>query len=917
MSDNFQYFAAGVAAAAKDFNAAAPPLYIADHSQTAAQLRRCLADKLQNAILPRVLPLPALSSAAAAVPLDSAAQILGSVVESSSRSFADAHCSLTMEIDAVLREQWPAQHAADILPAASALAELLAEFVDEHPMLLPPADALPQHCKKLPPALAPDAEIIDALWGLLKNGSMLAARRALHAFAHSAPPIVYVGDINRPLWLVDFLQQCKNGCTIYTADNTDIADQVNITDKTNWIVHKVQMDAADDVPTCADKIASVLRGDISAAEAKSALPQECRQGVSASLSMAAMTALNIARDYAADAQPVGVVVYDRLLARRLRAVAEHDGMLIEDDGGWRMETLSFGGALRQWAETVMHGFSAAAFGRLLRPPFWHGTARRETASGEWRKWILGDAPLPKSWAEAANGNTAAAQFAAELHQSHLKMPAALPIGKIAQKASSDDAPAAPLRAWLAWLLAESTIALAAWRQDAVAVPLRGALNMAAADGDAPLSAAAFLHWLGWFMERQTGGGRDVRSNVCFVTPATRRRFAGGLILLGAHAETLPSPPPHFFGEKRRVHFKLPGRGEWITRQLNQFSQLLAGHKRVAAVWHDSGNGGRPQLPSPFWTLLADALSDIKRAVQIINPPSDERIAVDVQPPKTASAIACRMPETLAITGLDNLMKCPYHFYAANILRLDEGDDDEYLNAAAQGRLLHRAMKHFAEDAVGKTELSALQQCWQDAFVKHSSGRQGARMAVLHWRQQGDKFLQDEWQWRMDGGRIVCAEEKVTETLETDLGEVRLRGKIDRLDSCPQKEGAANPTWQVVDYKSGGGGPSARSMQSGEAPQLPFYAVLSGHPDASWRLCNPAKGENRETIGNAPAIAEALREILRQIGGGASMPANGALVTCRGCASRRLCRRDHACDAQLQHEEEPVTVTVHAEANHGG
>ena len=38
-----------------------------------------------------------------------------------------------------------------------------------------------------------------------------------------------------------------------------------------------------------------------------------------------------------------------------------------------------------------------------------------------------------------------------------------------------------------------------------------------------------------------------------------------------------------------------------------FCRLLAGHKKIAAVWQDSGRSGEKTPPSPFWELLTDAI----------------------------------------------------------------------------------------------------------------------------------------------------------------------------------------------------------------------------------------------------------------------------------------------------------------------
>jgi len=858
-----------------------------------------------------VLPLPDLLQAGAVLQPEDAHLLCSAAGMPSS---SDVHRITVMVINDALRKNWEKMPPADILAAATALAGFFTEFVDEQPVLLPADDVLPRLCQKLPKELAAERVVIDWLWDILKEDRrFLAARRVLQAFAQQAPPVVYVGSVQSWPWLADFLRQCANGRVVYSDD---------VDEKTGEY-----FDLQTPIPeTSADAVANVLRGDLPAADAKEHLPQECREGFSASLSSAAMMALETARKYAENGKPVGIVVYDRLLARRLRAAAENSGVLIEDAEGWRMETLSFGGAMREWVDAVTNRFSPLAFGRLLRAPFWHGKMQCNEALIEWRKLMSGDRALPGSLLEAAAekakdeaGKAAFAVFAEELYQSQSNMPAPFVGGKTGRPrkvAASAESSAKPLSEWINWLLKESATALALWQHDAVAVRLRGALNMAAADGEALFSAEGFRHWLGWFMEKQTVSEHNIDSRVSFVGPKTQRQFEGGLILLGAHAESLPSSQSSFPGERRRMLFNLPKRDAWMTQQLKQFSRLVCEHKKIAAIWHNSGSDGRPQMASPFWTLLTDSMKEAKHCVKQIQPLVINDKAANVVCPERAAARAARMPDKLRITGLSNLMKCPYHFYAKDMLRLDEDEENEYLSSAAQGQLLHEAMERFADSARSKADMAALRQCWNDAFLPKLKGnkRQGEKMAMMHWREQGDKFLAAEADRREEGWRIASTEKKMTETLKTAKKDVILSGKMDRLDSCKREGGETQ--WQVMDYKTGPFPPKYK-MKQGEEPQLPFYAVLSGHKDADWQLSNPAKGsELKVEDGDAEAIVNGLRGILREIANGALMPANGALQACSQCASRRLCRRDHIAaktsGGGVQQEGKENT-----EENHGG
>ena len=738
---------------------------------------------------------------------------------------------LTMNIYALLRD--------DVRPPSSALSlseslsALFEEFIDEYPTLTVAADALPQLCQNMGDDYRLEAAVAAALWEILASDDLLLARKTLATFAAAAPPLAYIGRTTRRPWHDDFLQQCVGGCTVF-----EIAEK--------------QTPGVEDI----------LNGG------RLLCPQivRCRQAFSASTDGAAKLALSAVQDFAAANKSTGVVVYDRLLARRLRAVAENVGIHIEDDGGWRAETLSYGAALQQWAAAV-ENFSPPILSVLLSPPFWANHPRRAIAEQSWRRRLAGENALPHAWEDISSGEDFFV-FAEAMVTARRCRP---------QHAS--------LSEWLNWLSTESAAALAAWQHDAVAARLRAVLFMAATD-DRVLAADEFNIWLEMMMRVENGGARDIKSSICFVPPSTSRRFEA-LLLLGARDGNLPPPPPSinsFFGEKGRQLIGLPTRREHIERQLTQFSRLLAAHTDIAAVWQSAEQGGQPVLPSPFWILFTEAVVANNKTVEEIPPPVEVMTTLNIQPPPPSAVRIRHLPTTVSVTAAVRLMRCPYHCFAVDVLQLGEDDGDETLTPAGRGRLLHRAMKQFITAAGEEQEAANLLTHWRAAFMALPAHRAETKMMIQHWLAQGESFVKTEAERRQAGWRPQHLEFGVNATMVLRDGTLSVRGRIDRADFNGE-------TWTVTDYKSGGGA-NQKQMRAGEDPQLPLYAFLLGQPTAEWRVCYPANDKTTATEGDSTRIAARLRTVVRQIAIGAPMPANGVDSVCAKCESRRLCRRDH-------------------------
>ncbi len=617
--------------------------------------------------------------------------------------------------------------------------------------------------------------------------------------------------------------------------------------------------------------------------------RRCAEYPAATLADGAKTALAEVRRFLArreEGETLGVVVYDRLLARRLRALAEAEGILIADRGGWRAATLSCGAALSCAAENAARPFDAEESPLLLQPPFWGGLGENEHSDlqRQWREAAEAAPSPPADWGEVCAGKDCG-----EL----LKNAAAQLQNSADAKNQTKNA-----REWLQAARENGREFLRAYESDSAAAELWQRALACAGGGE--MDAAGFCAWLDLFLQGEDFSGEEIESPVAFLPPG-RGGCCERLLLLGANAETLPAAGEFVFGERARRALGLPSRGERTDWQRADFCRLLLGARELAAVWRDNAEHGAQIGASPFWRLFADELQRQGGTVTALPPPVPAPPAPGVVPPSPAAATVARLPASVRITSVDSLMQCPYQFFARAVLRLDDDEAENEMSPRTEGQILHSALRAWMENDGGGGKENA--ESWRAALAAAAEEhiRPRGKLAQFHWLGRSESLLRWQKERREEGWKTEACEFDVEEFLPLPFlnsaradGEetpgIRLRGRIDRRDTLGEQT-------TLIDYKRGGGADVSKiAFAAGEHPQLPLYAFLSREESAVLILCHPIakSGENaaKELRANVRRIAARLRAAAKQIAAGKPLPANGAAEVCKKCEARRICRKDH-------------------------
>jgi ATP-dependent helicase/nuclease subunit B len=266
---------------------------------------------------------------------------------------------------------------------------------------------------------------------------------------------------------------------------------------------------------------------------------------------------------------------------------------------------------------------------------------------------------------------------------------------------------------------------------------------------------------------------------------------------------------------------------------------------------------------------------------------------------------------LSPSSLEMLSACPFQFFAAKVLGLDEPEepsDAGELSPAVKGKMYHEILARFfaapeqgpkaAEEAVfsryGARELGVYPLLWD---VVRSLMRAHLRRVLER------EFARQE----AEGLKPLLFEKEVRSTIE-GFGSVPLQGRMDRVD-------AGEGSFRVVDYKTRWRkGRLGAAVGAGEALQPPVYLELASRlselrglrpqgvrflsledaPELNGRPdCLDYTAE--EHLAMRKAVLErvaALEETVRQ-GRFCIRPDERMFGACRWCPFKTACRKRHA------------------------
>ena len=211
-------------------------------------------------------------------------------------------------------------------------------------------------------------------------------------------------------------------------------------------------------------------------------------------------------------------------------------------------------------------------------------------------------------------------------------------------------------------------------------------------------------------------------------------------------------------------------------------------------------------------------------------------------------------EPYSVTALETYAKCPFQYFVGNVLKLgvkDEEEEDE-LSSLERGKLLHKVLFTFfynrrdrryplipqCVDNDFEKAKRQLNEILQDAAEERRGERNeppiGAnnlfwetdiaklRVALHKWleAERGSDLPLIPSYFEVNFGQAGApADSELSCTKPIRIGDVRMKGKIDRLD-------LGNGAFNIIDYKTGSSTIRMPEILSGRSLQLPIYLLIA-------------------------------------------------------------------------------------------
>ena len=614
---------------------------------------------------------------------------------------------------------------------------------------------------------------------------------------------------------------------------------------------------------------------------------------------AAAVVLEVKRWLDRGRQSIALVAADRVAARRARALLEREGVLVQDETGWKLSTTRAAALVDAWLEVI----AADAYHRdlldLVKSPFVFGDlaeASRQAGLLQLEEGLVRhNLAYGLGRFEAALAREAGCGEAVEL------------LARVAAARRPMPRASATAADWLAGLerALELLGAVDRLAQDAAGGALLALLRARREELAAVPARLTFGEWREWLnreLENAAFVDRGIDSPVVMThLAAVRLRRFDAAVLIGADRDSLAPPRVRsVFGNRAvRTELGLLLPDETAARLRDDLAGLIVSCGEVTATWQML-RGGEANLPCPELSLLsvlhASAWGDAL-AAPAVAPPS---AAAAGGTPMPRPAAPLRVPLRLSASAFASLMACPYQFFARHMLGLARPEEvREALEKRDYGEFVHRILQRFhaahpqlsghADEALA-ADLEAISR---EVFAPEIEANFLEHAWLARWLDCVPGYI--AWQkareaagWRHAGGELT---REIALTLAGG-GTLALHGRLDRLDH--RADGAE----AVLDYKTQDAqGLKRRLADAAEDVQLACYALLQGErvTEAAYLALDgdkPVELVLPDVQDMARAQGQRLAAAVAALCDGARLPAHGAPGVCEWCEVRGLCRRDY-------------------------
>lgn len=588
---------------------------------------------------------------------------------------------------------------------------------------------------------------------------------------------------------------------------------------------------------------------------------------------------------------IAIIAQDRVTARRLRALLERAQVFVVDETGWKLSTTRAAAGIVAWFDVVAARAETVALLDFLKSPFVLAERTDKSAQLMIIEQALRSENVLGGWDAVKAALTESPPTRETV--SRIANQATLFTGRktLAEWSKTTD------RVLDALGMREALTA------DAAGLQVIMLLDLITQECPAVAQPFSFAEWRA-FVSLQLEATAFVaprRDNRVMMMPlnGARLRSFDAVMIVGADATHLPSQPNEtlFFSDAVRRELGLATRENSQRQQLRDFAAVLSFNSIVVLSWQ-SRKDGEPN-PVSAWIERLQLVLERPGAEKI--PPHqvsiESRNLKSAPPIMPAPAAPQLLPEKLSASGYNSFVACPYQFFATRMLGLSGLDElSDMPQKRDYGDWLHQILHLYhvgirgRNCGIGEREV-LLREISANIFDAELDKNAAALGYYARWQKAIPAYLAWADQREAQGWHFVIGEQWRDRLLQWQDGEIRLHGRIDRIDENAAGERA------VLDYKTNNLQILRDRLKRGEDHQLAFYGLLSDSPVASAHYV--ALEATKEKTGDVEAprflewqqmLGEKIPAEMRAIAEGAALPANGIESVCQYCEVRGLCRK---------------------------
>ncbi len=630
-------------------------------------------------------------------------------------------------------------------------------------------------------------------------------------------------------------------------------------------------------------------------------------------------------------QSIGVVTENRLQARRLRALLERAGINLQDTTGWALSTTRAAATLESLLLCIEEDFQKDALLDLLKSPFLlpgdeiesrmqlvyrleHDIIRNESITASLQRyqsalqhrydrlhelWQVSPQPLIDLLNKLNNATH-------ELRHTCLNQRQRLSVCLSAFNEALNELG-----------LTDSLSNDAAGYQ---ILQILDEMKTAATKQDLLMNWSGFRSWLGRNLEQHYFTPTETGSPVqLFNLAQSAFHQFDAIVIANLEIDSCPGTMPitPFFNSTVRKQLQLPDNQQFRASRLRHFHRLLHSADDILLT-HRREQDAELIIASPWLSAIQgfhklayqNDLQDNTLAAMLLNPDAvmitDSDPILPEQQVRPAPVVQPDMLDnTFSASSYQQLLDCPYQFYAARYLKLSAPEEiRELLSKREFGERIHQCLQAF------HSNVSSLPGPFEQPVTEHNRAEAITLMQQIAKQVFADDIADNylhrgwyhiwlgiipdyvEWQIRQQQSSRVSATEV---EMEQPLGEsLHIKGRIDRIDTS-----ANTPGQILIDYKTGQI-PTKKEISAAEKIQLPFYALLCTEQTKVERVFYLPVGRAGEVEEKFPVaedtlrtlshdIAQRLLDIVTQIHNGQTLPAWENPDVCRYCDMINLCR----------------------------